>query len=96
MSNEIDQESPPEKIVRNRRISVQQLAAEQGVDVCTVYRWIRRGVRGIKLSTTTVGGRRVILRAVYEIWQQCITRRMDGGELDRVRRRSRRRRAVKS
>ncbi len=44
--------------LNERRLSFSALAADQGVHVCTVWRWAQRGVRGVVLETFAIGGRR--------------------------------------
>lgn len=48
------------------RQSIGRVAEQLGVHVSTVWRWVLRGVRGRKLATVTIGGRRYILAASLE------------------------------
>ena len=43
-------------------LSLSQLAAELHVSVSTCWRWSLKGVRGVKLQTHLVGGRRRVHR----------------------------------
>lgn len=52
--------------VDEERISPILLAKRLRVHVATVWRWILHGVRGRKLRSITVGGRRFILRSDLE------------------------------
>lgn len=46
---------------REERYSLRQAATLLGVHLATVWRWVLHGVRGRKLPTVMVGGRRYIL-----------------------------------
>jgi hypothetical protein len=41
-----------------RRLTLQELARREGVSLSTTWRWILKGVRGRKLESLSVGGRR--------------------------------------
>jgi hypothetical protein len=45
-------------LLNERRLSFAQVAQQERVNVSTVWRWSLRGVRGIKLESLSVGGRR--------------------------------------
>jgi hypothetical protein len=47
----------------NDRMTVNQLARRAGVHCATPWRWMLHGVRGVKLRSTRVGGRRFILES---------------------------------
>jgi hypothetical protein len=47
------------------RLTLAELARLEGVNVCTVWRWAQRGVRGVKLETFSVGGRRFTTRGAH-------------------------------
>ena len=40
------------------RISMSELAQQRQLNVCTIWRWANRGVRGVRLETFAEGGRR--------------------------------------
>jgi hypothetical protein len=44
------------------RVSLSEVARDLGINISTVWRWTLRGVRGRKLRTVVVGGRRFVLR----------------------------------
>lgn len=48
------------------RWSPRQLAAEAGVHISTVWRWIQRGVRGRRLRSLVIGGRRWIAQTDFD------------------------------
>ncbi|MDQ3702195.1 MAG: helix-turn-helix domain-containing protein [Chloroflexota bacterium] len=48
-------------ILNGRRHSMSQAAKLLGVHVATVWRWTLHGVRGRRLRTVSVGGRRYVL-----------------------------------
>jgi hypothetical protein len=45
-------------ILNEQRLTLTELAQLEGVNACTVWRWTKRGVRGVKLETFSVGGKR--------------------------------------
>lgn len=45
------------------RLTMRQVARKLNVHVSTVFRWAIRGVRGRKLPTVLIGGRRFVLRS---------------------------------
>jgi transposase len=53
-------------LLSEKRLSLNQLAKREGVHVSTIWRWINRGVRGIKLATIEVGGRSFVTDSLYE------------------------------
>ncbi len=48
---------------KSDRLSVAQLANQEGVDPATVRRWARRGTRGVRLRITHIGGRCFVTEA---------------------------------
>ncbi len=49
-------------LIDEPRLSLTQLAKEQDCNVTTCWRWAQRGVRGVRLETYNVGGRRYTTR----------------------------------
>ena len=45
-------------MLTEQKLSLTKLAHREGVNVCTCWRWTKRGVRGVRLETYNVGGRR--------------------------------------
>ena len=45
-------------LLREDRLSLTDLATQQGVSASTVWRWAMRGIRSKRLETFTIGGRR--------------------------------------
>jgi transposase len=56
----INRTSFVDTIVPSERISLPALAARLGVHPATVFRWVRRGVRGVRLQTVRIGGQTVV------------------------------------
>lgn len=54
------------ELISEKRVTVTQLAKREGVNHSTVWRWINQGVRGVKLSTITVGGRDFVPDSLWE------------------------------
>lgn len=53
-------------LLAEKRLTISQLAKREGVNSSTVWRWINRGVRGVKLVTFTVGGRDFTTDSLFE------------------------------
>lgn len=54
------------EVLSERRLTLSRLASENGVNVATVWRWCTRGVRGVKLESLAVGGRRYTSAEAFE------------------------------
>lgn len=54
------------------RMSVTQLARREGVHSATAWRWMQSGVRGVKLCSVRVGGRRYILENDWQAFCQAL------------------------
>jgi uncharacterized protein DUF1580 len=52
-------------LLQETRISLTQLARQEGVSIPTTWRWAMRGIRGIRLETIQVGGRRYTSLEAY-------------------------------
>ena len=48
-------------ILDTPRYSLRQVATRADVNIATVWRWVGKGVRGRRLRTQYVGGRRFVL-----------------------------------
>jgi len=55
-------------MLAEQRLSLTELAREQGVSVPTAWRWATRGIRGTKLETLHVGARRFTTREAFSRW----------------------------
>src|SRR4051794_12061204 len=60
------------------RISLPQLAREQGVSPVSTWRWALRGCRRVVLPTFCVGHKRYTTRAAFEQWCACVTAAANG------------------
>lgn len=58
-------------LLSEERLSLTKLAKEADVNVSTVWRWAQRGVKGVRLETFCVGGRRYTTR---EAWDRFVAR----------------------
>lgn len=47
------------------RVSLTELARQEGVSIPTTWRWAQRGVKGIRLETIQVGGRRYATQEAF-------------------------------
>src|SRR3954469_18074969 len=66
------------------RISLPQLAREQGVSPVSTWRWALRGCRGVVLPTFCVGHKRYTTRAAFEEWCACVTAAANGEAVSRA------------
>lgn len=48
------------------RYTVYEIARKANVHIATAWRWILRGVRGRKLDSIRIGGRRYVLKTDFE------------------------------
>ncbi|MBA4104969.1 MAG: hypothetical protein C0485_04345 [Pirellula sp.] len=53
-------------LLRERRMTLAELAQQQNVNTCTTWRWSGRGVGGVVLETYSVGGRRYTSQEAFE------------------------------
>ncbi len=65
--------------VTEQKLSLTQLAHQQNVSISAVWRWAQRGVRGVKLETFLVGGRRFTNPTFFSEFVDATTRAADGG-----------------
>ena len=49
--------------LEQKKFLIGVVARNAGVDPATVWRWTTRGVRGVRLRTERLGGRRVVLES---------------------------------
>lgn len=54
------------------RLTVNQLARRENVHCATPWRWMQHGVRGIKLHSVRVGGRRFILESDWLAFSEAL------------------------
>jgi hypothetical protein len=64
-------------LLSETRIPIGRLARDLGVDPATVWRWHRSGVRGTRLETFMMGGRRQTTREAYRRFVAASTRTAD-------------------
>jgi len=65
-------------LLAEKRLSVSGLARQQGVNPSTVWRWIQRGIRGAKLETISVGGRRYTTQQAFARFVEATTAAANG------------------
>jgi hypothetical protein len=51
---------------------------DRGVNVATIWRWMQRGIRGIKLETILIGGQRMTTREAMRRFFAATTEAADG------------------
>lgn len=52
-------------LLQESRLSLTQLAHQEGVSIPTTWRWAKRGVKGIRLESFCVGGRRYTTQEAF-------------------------------
>src|SRR4051794_10155058 len=62
----------------NERRTATQLARQQNVSPCTPWRWMTKGIGGIKLPSAFVGSKRVTLQSCFLAWARQISELRDG------------------
>ena len=55
------------------RITLTQLARQEGVAPSSAWRWATKGVRGIRLPTAMVGSKRVTTKLFFQTWCEQLT-----------------------
>ena len=54
------------------RLTVNQLARREGVHCATPWRWMQHGVRGVRLRSVRVGGRRFVLKSYWQAFSDAL------------------------
>jgi len=65
-------------LLSENRVSMTQLARQMGVTIPTIWRWRQRGIRGIKLETFLIGGRRFTTTEAHRRFVEATTAAADG------------------
>ena len=68
-------------LLAESRLSLAELARREGVAVSTVWRWALRGIRGTKLQTFNVGGRRWTTEESFGRFVEATTAAANGEEI---------------
>jgi hypothetical protein len=53
-------------LLAEQRVTLTELAQQQQVSSSTVWRWTMRGLRGVRLETYSIGGRRFTTREAFD------------------------------
>jgi hypothetical protein len=65
-------------LLKEQRLSLTQLARQEGVSIPTTWRWAMRGIKGIKLETLQIGGRRYCTQESFARFVEATTRAANG------------------
>ena len=65
-------------LLQEERISLTKLAQQEDVSIPTPWRWAMRGIRGIKLETLQIGGRRYCTQESFARFVEATTRAANG------------------
>jgi hypothetical protein len=60
-------------LLHEQRLTLNDLASQEGVNPSTIWRWSLRGVRGVKLETFSVGSRRFTTAEAFERFVEATT-----------------------
>ena len=82
------------ELLQETRVSLTQLAREQGVYMPTVWRWAMKGARGVKLETMQIGGRRYTTQEAFQRFVERGTAAANGGSVTSATRTNRQRKAA--
>lgn len=52
-------------LLNESRLTLAELARMEGVNVCTVWRWAKRGAKGCVLETFSIGAKRFTTRQAF-------------------------------
>jgi len=81
-------------LLSERRVSMTELARQLGVTIPTIWRWRQRGVRGVRLETFMIGGRRFTTQEAHRRFVEATTAAADGPQQDTAARTNRQRAAA--
>jgi len=65
-------------LLAENRISMTELARQLGVTIPTIWRWRQRGIRGVRLETFMLGGRRFTTQEAHRRFVDRTTAAADG------------------
>ena len=65
-------------LLDEKRITLNTLAQQQDVSSATIWRWAQRGVRGVRLETFAIGGRRYTTKEAFERFVERTTQAAQG------------------
>ncbi len=68
-------------LLSENRVSMTELARQEKITLPTVWRWRQRGVRGVRLETFMVGGRRFTTQEAHRRFVEAVTAAADGPHL---------------
>ena len=81
-------------LLRERRMTLAELAQQQNVNTCTTWRWSGRGVGGVVLETFSIGGRRYTTQEAFERFVELTTAAAQRGPSSPAHRTNRQREAA--
>ncbi len=81
-------------LLEEKKVSMTELARQLGVTIPTIWRWRQRGVRGVRLETFMIGGRRFTTQEAHRRFVEATTAAADGPQPSTAARTSRQRQAA--
>jgi predicted transcriptional regulator len=67
-------------LLNERKLTLTELAKRQNINVSTCWRWAQRGVRGSRLETFSIGGRRWTTEEAFARFVEATTAAANGDE----------------
>ena len=64
-------------LLQETRVSLTQLARQEGVSIPTTWRWAMRGIQGSRLKTILIGGRRYTTQEAFTRFVEATTEAAD-------------------
>ena len=80
--------------LKEQRLSLTELARQEGVSIPTPWRWTKRGVKGVVLETFSIGGRRYTTQEAFGRFVERSTAAANGVTLTPASRSNRQREAA--
>lgn len=81
-------------LLKEKRLTLTELAREQNVSMPTAWRWSMKGARGVKLETMQIGGRRYTTQEAFQRFVERGTAAANGGSVTSATRTNRQRKAA--
>lgn len=65
-------------LLNEDRLTMGELARQEELNPCTIWRWTGRGVKGVRLETFSIGGRRFTTQQAFQRFVAATTAAANG------------------
>jgi hypothetical protein len=65
-------------LLNEDRLTMGELARQEELNPCTIWRWTGRGVKGVRLETFSIGGRRFTTKQAFQRFVAATTAAANG------------------